>query len=275
MKKMYKVAPLPFVGQKRNFVREFIKVLDRLPDDVVFVDLFGGSGLLSHVAKCHKPQSRVIYNDFDCYRDRLAAIPFTNAILRELRGIVADVPAKQRINGETRERVIDCLNRARKVGSVDYITLSTALLFSGKYMTTHESFIKETFYNRVRNSDIESATDYLAGIEVRSCDYRVLVKEFEGVENVVFLIDPPYLSTDVSTYTMSWRLSDYLDVLTVLANSKFVYFTSNKSSIVELCDWMGKHPNIGNPFNDCARVSVRAPINNNCSYEDIMLYNAG
>lgn len=274
MKKMYKVAPLPFVGQKRNFVREFIKVLDRLPDDVVFVDLFGGSGLLSHVAKRHKPQSRVIYNDYDCYRDRLAAIPSTNAILRELRAIVADIPAKQRIVGDTRERVIDCLNRARKAGTVDYITLSTALLFSGRCMTTHESFIKETFYNRVRGSDIESSTDYLEGIEVRSCDYRVLVKEFEGIKNVVFLVDPPYLSTDVSTYTMSWRLSDCLDVLTILANSKFVYFTSNKSSIVELCDWMGKHSNLGNPFEGCARISVRAHINHTCHYEDIMLFNA-
>ena len=273
--KMYKVAPLPFVGQKRNFVREFIKVLDRLPDDAVFVDLFGGSGLLSHVAKRHKPQSKVIYNDFDCYRDRLAAIPSTNSILRELRVIVKDVPAKQRITGDVREKVIDCLNRARLVGPVDYITLSTALLFSGKYMTTHESFIKETFYNRVRGSDIESAADYLDGIEVRSCDYRELVKEFEDVDNVVFLVDPPYLSTDVTTYTMSWRLSDYLDVLTILANSKFVYFTSNKSSIIELCDWMGKHPSLGNPFSGCARVSVRAPINHTCHYEDIMLFNAG
>ena len=48
MKKMYLSAPLPFVGQKRMFAREFIKVLGQFPDSTVFVDLFGGSGLLSH-----------------------------------------------------------------------------------------------------------------------------------------------------------------------------------------------------------------------------------
>ena len=44
MKKMYLSAPLPFVGQKRMFAREFIKVLGQFPDSTVFVDLFGGSG---------------------------------------------------------------------------------------------------------------------------------------------------------------------------------------------------------------------------------------
>ena len=49
MRKMYLSAPLPFVGQKRMFAREFIKVLGQFPDSTVFVDLFGGSGLLSHI----------------------------------------------------------------------------------------------------------------------------------------------------------------------------------------------------------------------------------
>ena len=30
-----------------------------------------------------------------------------------------------------------------------------------------------------------------------------------------FLVDPPYLSTEVGTYKMFWRLADYLDVLTL------------------------------------------------------------
>ena len=55
MNNMYLSAPLPFVGQKRRFAREFIKVLGQYPDGTVFVDLFGGSGLLSHLAKRCKP----------------------------------------------------------------------------------------------------------------------------------------------------------------------------------------------------------------------------
>jgi hypothetical protein len=44
MKNMNLSAPLPFVGQKRMFAKEFIKVLEQFPEDTVFVDLFGGSG---------------------------------------------------------------------------------------------------------------------------------------------------------------------------------------------------------------------------------------
>ena len=88
MRKQYLSAPLPFVGQKRMFAREFIKVLKQYPEDTVFVDLFGGSGLLSHITKCQKPDATVIYNDFDGYRNRLMHIPQTNHLLADLRKMV-------------------------------------------------------------------------------------------------------------------------------------------------------------------------------------------
>ena len=52
---MYAKAPLPFTGQKRNFLKLFKQVLnDHIPGDGdgwTIVDAFGGSGLLSHTAK--------------------------------------------------------------------------------------------------------------------------------------------------------------------------------------------------------------------------------
>ena len=99
-----------------------------------------------------------------------------------------------------------------------------------------------------------------------------MFEQYKDVPGVVFLVDPPYLSTDSKTYKMYWKLSDYLDVLTVLAGHRFIYFTSNKSSIVELCDWMGKHPELGNPFENCQRREFNAHMNYSASYTDIMLY---
>ena len=88
----------------------------------------------------------------------------------------------------------------------------------------------------------------------------------------VFLVDPPYLSTKVGTYKMYWRLSDYLDVLKVLQGTKFVYFTSDKSSIIELCQWMGDNQSLGNSFAGATKVEFNAHMNYNSSYTDIMLY---
>lgn len=48
---LYLSAPLPFVGQKRMFAKHFIEVIKQYPSGTVFVDLFGGSGLLSHITK--------------------------------------------------------------------------------------------------------------------------------------------------------------------------------------------------------------------------------
>lgn len=45
--KNYTQAPLPFQGQKRRWNGAFKKALKEFDDCNVFVDLFGGSGLLA------------------------------------------------------------------------------------------------------------------------------------------------------------------------------------------------------------------------------------
>ena len=102
MRKQYMSAPLPFMGQKRMFAKEFVKVLGQFRDKTVFVDLFGGSGLLSHITKCQRPDATVVYNDFDGYNRRLQAIPQTNALLADLREIAKDTPRHKPIKGEAR-----------------------------------------------------------------------------------------------------------------------------------------------------------------------------
>lgn len=276
MKKVYLSAPLPFVGQKRMFAREFIKVLNQYPDDTVFVDLFGGSGLLSHIAKRHKPGATVIYNDFDNYRRRLENIPRTNALLADIRNIIAEVEPEivkgRRLNDVTKERIIERIRREEyETGYVDFITLPASVLFPMNYKMSLEELDEAVFYNNVRQSDY-SADDYLDGLIIESCDYRVLFERYQDTPGVVFLVDPPYLSTECGTYNMYWKLADYLDVLSVLAGHDFIYFTSNKSSIVELCQWLGQNKNIGNPFQNCRCLTFNAQMNHQARYTDMMLF---
>lgn len=273
-KKLYLSAPLPFVGQKRMFAREFMKVLDQFPVDATFVDLFGGSGLLSHITKRCKPNATVVYNDFDNYRRRLENIPRTNRLIADIRAIVGNaVPRHKAITGDLRERIFKRIQQEeRDNGYVDFITLSSSLLFSMKYVLNSVEMQKETLYNNIRQSDYTPCPDYLSGLKITSRDYREVFEEYKNVPGVVFLVDPPYLSTEVGTYTMYWRLSDYLDVLTVLTGHSFVYFTSNKSSILELCDWIGRNKSVGNPFDGCTKAEFNAHMNYNATYTDMMLY---
>lgn len=70
-------------------------------------------------------------------------------------------------------------------------------------------------------------------------------------------------------------MSDYLDVLTILRGKSYVYFTSNKSDILELCQWIGENHWIGNPFDGATKAEMPRTLNYNATYTDIMLYKKG
>lgn len=53
-------SPLPFQGQKRFFIKEFKSVLEKTQGVKIVVDLFGGSGLLSRIAKDTLTGAKVI-----------------------------------------------------------------------------------------------------------------------------------------------------------------------------------------------------------------------
>ncbi|MDE6346830.1 MAG: DNA adenine methylase [Muribaculaceae bacterium] len=239
MCRTYKCAPLPFMGQKRYFLRDFTEVLEMVEGEIdTVVDLFGGSGLLSHTAKRVLPGSRVVYNDFDRYVDRLAAIEQTNEILRVIKDRLIGLEPNQRLTESQRAEVLAIVeDYERRDGYVDILTIGRSVLFSGKWVTSLEELRKHTMYNRVRPGGYECA-GYLDGLEVVHMDYRELFERERGNSRALFVLDPPYLTTECGMYENYWKLTDYLDVLRLLKGTKYVYFTSDKSQIVELCQWL-------------------------------------
>ncbi len=270
--KNYSCAPLPFMGQKRRFVKHYKQVLsDVFYGKEIIVDLFGGSGLLSHVAKRMFPDIRVIYNDYDYYSRRIGSIGTTNCILKELRIALTCYPEDKLLTNELKSKVIDILKKYEDKGYVDYITLSSSLLFSMNYALSLKEFAKQSLYNCVRKNDYDAATDYLQGVEITHSDYKELYKAYKDKPNVLFVIDPPYLSTQCDVYDNYWKLADYLDVIHILKCIDYIYFTSNKSSIIELCEWMDGG-SFTNPFKGATKEVVTQKIGINTTYQDIMLY---
>lgn len=270
-KKIYTSAPLPFMGQKRRFISDFKEAIKSFNNATTFVDLFGGSGLLSHIAKQTRPDARVIYNDYDDYHVRLQNINRTNVLLSDVRQIVVNVPRDKKIPPEIRSAILDRIYEDEQNGFVDYITLSSSLLFSMKYVTSYEALSKETMYNCVRKENYYN-NGYLDGLEVVKYDYKELFSRFRGKKDIVFFIDPPYLFTEAGTYRCYWKLTDYLDVLKTLKDVSFIYFTSNKSSIIELLEWIDNNKTIGNPLKGAVQKVTSNQLTYNAKYKDIMLY---
>jgi site-specific DNA-adenine methylase len=272
-KKRFISAPLPFQGQKRKHVKNFTQLITELKPDMV-VDLFGGSGLLSHLAKRANPASKVIYNDFDNYCQRLVHVGKTNALLGEFRKMMQDVPEDSRLDASRTQAVSDRLSQAHKEGYVDWITLSVNLMFAMNYRTSYEDFTHSPWlYNKIRQDDYVTE-GYLDGLEITHCDYRELLSKYRNTPNAIFLFDPPYLSSNSKTYNAvdCWKLNQYLDVLTELAGLRFVYFTSNKSQIIELCNWIdASRGKVRDVFKGASVNEVKSPTSGINSYTDIMI----
>lgn len=270
--KTHKSSPLPFMGQKRRFLKKFNETLVNNSPNATYVDLFGGSGLLAHTVKQYYPGARVIYNDYDNFTKRLDNINHTNNLLADIRRLVCDLPKDKAISKDRRLPILDRIrNEELSVGYVDYITISSNLLFAMNYAHDYDTLARQTFYNVLRDSPY-NADGYLDGVERLSKDYKSLFEELKGQDNIVFLVDPPYLSTENYAYKSSyWKLGDYLDVLDILKVPHYYYFTSNKSQIIELCEWMDKKVPGVNPFSGSVIYSHVTNATQMSKYTDIMI----
>ena len=215
---------------------------------------------------------RVIWNDYDNFAHRLECIPITNEILAQLRPIVEGKAKGERID-HLKPAILEVIKKYPS-DKVDFISLSASLLFSGKYATSLQGLEKDNFYNCVIKTPY-SSKGYLNGVERRSTDYRNLIDEFAKVENVVFILDPPYLSTDVSSYTgvNYWRLKDYMQIVKCLSTMPmYVYFSSNKGQLLDLFDFLCNEYDFPSPFKGTERIIINTSVNFLSTYEDIMIY---
>lgn len=273
---IFKSAPLPFQGQKRYFFKHFFNTLEQLKEKQevkTIVDLFGGSGLLSHIAKQVIPDAKVIYNDYDDYSKRLRNVYRTNKLLTDIKVLLSNCPREKRISEDYKKLVIKRIEEEEKNGFVDYITLSPSLLYPANYATNFTQFKASTLYNNLKQNNYDvKADEYLQGLEIVKSDYLDLFNQYKEDGKVLFIVDPPYLTTDTKTYLSDkyWKLSDFLNVLNVLNESNFVFFTSNKSSLIELCEWLNINHNINNPFENADKKTFKTSINSSSKYIDMM-----
>lgn len=260
------------MGQKRYFLRDFTEVLEQVEGKIdTVVDLFGGSGLLSHTAKRVLPGWRVIYNDFDHYDRRLAAVEQTNEILRVIKDRLTGIEPNQRLTVQQRADVLAIVEGyEQRSGYVDIVTIGRSVLFSGKWVTSLAELRKHTMYNRVHGADYDCA-GYLDGLEVVHIDYRDLFEQNRGNSRALFVLDPPYLTTECGQYENYWKLTDYLNVLSLLKGTKYVYFTSDKSQLVELCQWLANEYREAAPMYG-ATVRMRTnTLNYQAKFNDMMI----
>ncbi len=277
MAKVFKQAPLPFSGQKRMFLPHFKQVLNANIEadgkDWTIIDVFGGSGLLAHTAKCEKPLARVIYNDFDNDAERLNHIKETNQLRQEIYQIVDGIiPKNKRISNKIKAKIINKINGFE--GFKDLNCLSSWLLFSGEQVATLDELFKHDFWHRVRQSDYPEATGYHDDIEVVSESFHQLLPRFHDKEKVLLILDPPYLCTRQESYKQE-NYFDLIDFLRLIDLTKppYIFFNSTKSEFIRFIHYMVQNKKENwQAFEGAERIVVNASASYNGKYEDNMVF---
>lgn len=241
MLKMHTHAPLPFIGQKRAYLPQYIATLNRaIPGDGegwTIVDAFGGSGLLSHVAKRTKSAARVIYNDFDGYAERLRKIRDINRLRKILAIILADHPRGKHLPAPLKNVVVNTIRSFD--GHLDLNCLISWLLFSGNQAGSIDELIGKHMYHCLRQSDYPEAGDYLTGLEITRESYATLLPRHADDLRCLFVLDPPYVCTMQGAYCNS----EYFGMVQFLrlmqhVRPPFIFFSSTRSELPAYLDFV-------------------------------------
>lgn len=274
----YAQAPLPFTGQKRNFLKHFKSVLEsQIPGDGqgwTIVDAFGGSGLLSHTAKQILPKARVICNDFDNYAERLAHIDDTNRLRRlifavlERESIAKNFRLPENVKSEI-TAIIQSFN-----GYKDLNCIASWLLFSGKQVSDFYELFQENWYRKIRESDYPTANGYLDGVEIVCENAHTLIPKFADDPKVLLVLDPPYICTAQGSYRQSeyFGMVQFLRLMSVV-RPPFMFFSSTRSELIDYLDFMidFRQPEFER-FVGYEKISIETALNKAARYEDNLVY---
>ena len=274
--KIYTQAPLPFTGQKRRFVTPFKALLNaHIPGDGAdwtILDAFGGSGLLSHVAKRTKLAARVIYNDYDGYVERLAHIADTNRLRHILDSMTSHLPRNKPIPPVERERVRQAIRDFD--GYRDLDCLASWLLFSGKQAPDLEWLLRTDLYHVLRRSDYPQADDYLQGLEIVREDYTTLLPQYLDNPRCLLVLDPPYVCTMQGAYRKAgyFGMVAFLRLMTMV-RPPFVFFSSTRSELLGYLDFVVSERVAGwERLIGYQTISARVTLNMSSNYEDNLVY---
>lgn len=294
-KKLFMSPPLPFNGNKRNWVNHILKQFEKytIPEDTVIVDLFGGSGLLAHVFAHMYPNNKVIYNDYDNYIDLLKpeVIDKINEITSWGRELMNEkgIKKESKIDMESKEII---LNKFKEVLGEDWEQneklkniICANFCFSGR--NNFNGFLYNKLTTKVYLPNFNISDYILPNIEVVHKDYKELLNDLVDLklnpEKYIFILDPPYLSTSKSFYkgernketdekgdAIYWGIEKTCDVIDICLKYKTLLFESDRSEILPLIKIIEKYCDKTVKYKTSPQRKLGARSNSNDYY---MLFN--
>lgn len=249
-KKIIKTSPVPFIGQKRNVIKhlyEYFKNID-FDEDVIIIDLFGGSGLLANLFKRMYPSNRVIWNDFDNMQEVYKNIDELNECKDKINKLLDknNIRLKKYIPEDIMQEVYKIIQE------IDNAYMKAILLkgvCTGFNMNPAQNDGKG--YRTLKQNPYIIG-DFLEDVERVSCDFIELIEAYKN-KKTFWILDPPYINTDCKAYKaeLSMEQISYLIEFLKDTENKHVFFTSDRSQFYILYTMLlYKQPDIALSKND-------------------------
>lgn len=220
-----------------------------------------------------------MFNDFDNYAWRLSIIDDTCRLYELLRPLLQNTEGKARINENLKARIEIAIKFFD--GEIDLRTLASWLLFSGKQVYDFDCLLRSPWYNRLPKNPPDAAMTkiYLEGLEITRESFETLIPRYIACDlpsavraKTLLILDPPYISTDCSSYSARFKLIDFLK-LASLTQPPFIYFSSDKSEFPDYLDYMISNKIEGyQRFAGYQQHSLTARVNYSHGYRDHMFW---
>lgn len=259
---MYSKPPFPFNGNKRNWIKPLQQQFRdiRFNEDVIIVDLFGGSGILSHLFANLYPNNKIIYNDYDHYLDLFNWKNELNEMIVWSNNFFNEKHYKkhQKISEEDTKTI-----KAKFVElfGENYMENKKLLnvLTSNFCFRSHDNL--ENMYFNVRKTpfltEAQTIDTYiLPNIEVVHEDYKDLINSLKD-KPCFYILDPPYLMTSKAHYENEkfWGLDNTIDIFELCLKNKCILFESDRSGILSMIEMIKRFSPIS--FNYIASEAKR------------------
>ena len=286
-----KKSVLPFRGNKHMWYNKFKEIINNLEyENLTVVDVFGGSGLLSHWVKQLKPNYQVIYNDFDNFTQRLEHMNETEMIRKRLREIIDNNTAvtdnaKEPLNKPCYDLIKKELIKIKSdyPDYVDWLTISSWLCFSATKSDNLDDILsKKKYYRRTPKIELKRY-DYLNNVEVIHKDasnpeeFINYINSIKQNKNVIYILDPPYLYTETSGYTNYKK--DYFDLKSninlfywFIHKIPCLFFTSTKSGLIESYNITNKLYNVNDEIknNEITELTAQSGYSG-LTYQELLI----
>lgn len=243
---IYTKPPLPFMGNKRNMLKHIKQVLETMRADgeidgeSIFIDVFGGSGLVAHNIKQWYPRNQVLWNDYDNYQKRLDHIAQTESLRAWIYEKARDIGYRNALPKHIKQEILAHIHALETQGEyIDYTSLSPYLLFSGNYVRDFTKLCKATFYNKISATRL-SAQGYLDGVERVSLDFIELLDSYKSYKNKCLILDPPYLQTQVGNYKDHFSLGQFFDLIERVQRP-YLFFGCDSSDTIEAFEYLKRY----------------------------------